>query len=303
MFVQGDFSPLFRPGLRRDFRDSYEDWQTEYTDFLRVDSTTEPEIRGTYYAGLNRLYERGDGEPIGYQDPKFGKIAVAVDKEFAGGFMVTRKTVEDDHYDKANQGAKWLAQASRKTYEVQSATLLDDAATGNVFKSWDNQPLLSTAHPLLRSSATVANTPASQVALSMTGISALLDLWTVMKDENGDPIREWPDTLVYGTNPGDINTVLAIMNSQLQPFTADNTDNVLKRRLPNLKPVVSHWKVSQKSYFLNSTKLNDAHFTIRRAVEFDDTYDFDTDVMKNKATTRFMIYVFDWRGWSGCTPT
>lgn len=303
MIVQGDFSPLFRAGLRRDFRDSYEDWDTEYTDFMNVDTTTEPEIRGTYIAGLSRLYERGDGEPIGYQDPVMGKIAVAVDKEFAGGFMITRRTVEDDKYDKANQGSKWLARAARLTYEYRAASMLDDAAIGATFKSWDNLPLLSTAHTLINSSSTVANTPASQVALSATGISALYDLWTVLKDENGDPIREWPDTLIIGTNPGDINTALAIWNSELQPFTADNTDNVIRRRMPKPKMVTSHFKSNAKSYFLVSSRLNDAHFTVRRAVEFDDTYDFDTDVAKYKATTRFMIYVFDWRGWSGCTPT
>jgi hypothetical protein len=306
MVVQGDFSPLFRAGLRRDFRDTYEDWDTEYTDYMRVSDTTEPEIRATYLTGLNRLFERGDGEPISYEDPVMGPIAVAVDKEFAGGFMITKRTVEDDKYGKANQGAKWLAHAARLTYEYRAAALLDDAATGATFKTWDGAAgtsLLNTAHPLLNSSLTVANTPASQVQLSAAGISALFDLWVVLKDENGDPIREWPDTLIIGTNPGDINTALAIWNSELQPFTADNTDNVIRRRMPKPKMVVSHFKSNTKSYFLISSRMNDAHFIIRRPVEFDDTFDFDTDVAKYKATTRFIVVVFDWRGWSGCTPS
>ncbi len=303
MIVQGDFSPLFRAGLRADFRDEYDEWETEYTDYMRVSDTTDPEIRASYLTGLNRLFERGDGEPIAYEDPVMGPIAVAVDKEFAGGFMITRRTVEDDKYGKANQGAKWLAHAARLTYEYRSAALLDDAATGNVFKSWDNLSLLNTAHTLLNSPLTVANTPASQVALSAAGISALFDLWTVLKDENGDPIRAWPDTLIIGTNPGDMNTALAIWNSELQPFTADNTDNVIRRRMPKPKMMTSHFKANQKSYFMNESKRNDAHFIIRRAVEFDDTFDFDTDVAKYKATTRFIVVVFDWRGWSGTVPT
>ena len=100
-----------------------------------------------------------------------------------------------------------------------------------------------------------------------------------------------------------MNTALAIWNSTLQPFTADNTDNVIRRRLPKPKLITSHYKSSQKSYFLISSRLNDAHFVVRRAVEFDDTFDFDTDVAKYKATTRFMVYIMDWRGWSGATPT
>lgn len=305
MVVQGNFAPLFRAGLRSDFRDSFQDWEPEYPDFLNVSSTTEPEMKATYMTGLNRLFERGDGEPVTYEDPVMGPIAVGVDKEFAGGFMITLRTVEDDKYGKANQGAKWLARAARLTFEYRAAALLDDAATGTFFRTWDGttgSPILNAAHTLLNSSSKVGNTPASQVALSMAGISALFDLWTTLKDENGDPIREWPDTLIYGTAPGDANTALAIWNSQLQPFTADHTDNVIRRRLPKPKMVVSHFKANPKSYFLNSSRLNDAHFVTRRAVTFGDTFDFDTDVAKYKATTRFMVVIFDWRGWSGCTP-
>jgi hypothetical protein len=303
MIVQGNFAPLFRVGLRADFRDSYDEFETEYTQYLNVSSTTEPEMRASYLTGLSRLFERGDGEPIRYEDPIMGPIAVGVDKEFASGFMITRRTVEDDKYGKANQGAKWLAHAARMTYEYKAAALLDDAFTGNFFRTWDNLPLISTAHTLLGSSATVANRPAADVALSVTGINAIFDLWTVMKDENGDPVRAWPDTLIIGNAPGDINTALAVWNSTLEPFTADNTDNVMRRRLPKPKMVISHFKANPKSYFFVDSKTNDAHFVVRRPVEFDDTFDFDTDVAKYKATTRFMVVVFDWRGWSGSNPT
>lgn len=304
MIVQGNFAPLFRPGLRADFRDSYQDFETEYTQYLNVTTTGEPEMRGTFITGLNRLFERGDGEPIVYEDPKMGNIQVGVDKEFAGGFMITRRTVEDDKYNKANQGAKWLARAARLTYEYQAARFLDDAFTGTYFKGMEDQlAIMHTAHTLLNSSLTVANRPSSDIQLSIAGLSALQDLWDVMKDENGDPIRVEPDTLIYGTAAGDKNTALAIWNSTLEPFTADNTDNVTRRRLGKPKLIQSHFKTNAKSYFLTSSALNDAHLAVRRAVEFDDTFDFDTDVAKYKATTRFMIVVFSWRGWSGSSPT
>ena len=305
MQVLGDFSPLFRPGLRRDFRDSYQDFEPEYTSFMNVSTTGEPEMRGTYIIGLNRLQERFDGEPITYDDPKLGNISVGVVKEFAGGFMLTRRTVEEDKYGKANQGAKWLARAARLTYEYRVGAFLDDLFTGTYFKSMqDNLALIHTAHVLQgNAGGTVANRPSTDVQLSVAGITAILDLWTVLKDENGDPIKASPDTLIYGTSPGDESTALAIWNSTLEPFTADNTDNVIRRRMGKPKIIQSHYKANPKSYFLVSSQLNDAHVAVRRPVEFDDTYDFDTDVMKNKSTTVFMIVAFDWRGWSGSSPT
>jgi len=303
MVVQGAFNQLFRPGLRRDFRDEWDQWEPEYTQFLKVENTTEPEHRATIMTGLNRLYERGDGEPIIYEDPKMGPQVVGVDKEFAGGFMITKRTVEDDKYGKANQGAKWLGRAGRLTMEYRAAALLDDAFTGNFFRTIDNLPLISTAHTLLNSGSTVANRPATDVALSVAGITSIFDLYQVMKDENGDPIRAFPDTLIVGNNAGDYNTALQIWNSNLEPFTSDNTDNVVRRRMPRPKIVVSHYKTNPKSYFLISSKLNDAWMLIRRAIQFDDTFDFDTDVAKYKATMRFLIWVIDWRGWAGASPT
>lgn len=303
MIVQGNFAPLFRAGLRKDFRDSYEQFDPEYPDFLRVSTTTEVEQRAIIMSGLNRLYERGDGEPVIYDDPKIGPMVVGVDKEFAAGFMISRRTVEDDKYNKANQSAKWLANAGRLTMEYRAAALLDDAFTGNFFRTIDNLPLIHTAHTLLNSGVVVANRPAADVALSAAGISSLLDLWTVMKDENGDPMRAAPDSLIIGTAPGDINTATAIWNSTLEPFTADNTDNVIRRRFPKTKIVVSHFKSNPKSYFLTSSRLNDAHMVIRRAIEFDDSFDFDTSAAKYMASTRFLVWVVDWRGWSGSNPT
>lgn len=303
MIVQGNFSPLFRAGLRRDFLDEYDQYEPEYSQFLKVESSDEPEQRATIMTGLSRLFERGDGEPVIYEDPKMGPIVVGVDKEFAAGFMITRRTVEDDKYNKANQSARWLGHAARMTMEYRSAALLDDAFTGTFFRTIDNMPLISTAHTLLNSSSTVANRPASDVALSVTGISSILDLAVTMKDENGDPVRAFPDTMIIGTAPGDINTATAIWNSQLEPFSADNTDNVIKRRMPKTRIIISHFKSNPKSYFLVNSRMNDAHLVIRRKLEFNDGFDFDTSVAKYMASTRFMVWVVSWRGWWGVNPT
>lgn len=303
MVTQGAFNPLLRSGLRRDFRDSWDEFETEYTDFLKVENSSDPEQRASIITGINRLYERGDGEPIIYEDPKMGPIVVGVDKEFAAGIMITKRTMEDDKYGKANQAAKWLGHAGRLTMEYRAAALLDDAFTGNFFRTIDNLPLISTAHTLLNSATTVANRPAADIALSVAGITSIFDLFQVMKDENGDPIRMFPDTLIIGNNAGDYNVALQIWNSTLEPFTADNTDNVIRRRMPKPKMVVSHYKTNPKSYFLMSSRYNDAHMVIRRPIQLDDTFDFDTDVSKFKATMRFLVWVVDWRGWAGANPT
>lgn len=310
MIFTGTMNLLFRPGLRKNFRDKWDEYSEEYTDFLRKGTTSLPEQSGAIITGMSRLYELGDGESITYEDPKIGPKFMAVDKEFGLGFIISRRAVEDDLYGVANQHAKWLAHSARLTYEYRAAALLDDAFTGTYFKGADNLPLLSTAHTLLGTSSTFSNKAATPVQLSVTGLTALIDLANHAVDQNGDPIIINPDTLVIGNNAGDQNRALQIWNSQYEPFTAENQENALKLRMnmkngkmPRKEPIVSHYKTDSKSYFLIDSKYNDAHLDVRRPVEFDDTQDFDTGALKYKATTRFVVWFGDPIGWYGANPT
>lgn len=304
MNTQGSLNLLFRAGMRKNFRDTWDEYEPEYPEFLKVDDTDEPEIRATIITSISRLLERGDGEAVVYDDIKQGPQVVGVDKEFAGGIMVTRRTVEDDKYNKSNQGAKHLAHAGRMTYEYRAASLLDDAFNGTFFRTIDNLPLISTAHTNFNAPTLNPNRPASDVSLSVTGITSLLDLAQRVTDHNGDPIRMSPDRLIVSNNAADVNTALAIWNSALEPFTPNNTDNVTRRRIPNPKIVISHYKLlTTRSYFLQDSRYQDAFLSVRRAMEFGDTFDFDTQAAKFQATTRFIVMVVDYRGWWGANPT
>lgn len=303
MLVQGAFNALFRPGLRADFRDNYEMYPPEYSQFLKTSSMSTPELRAVVIAGLNRLVEIGDGEPVTYDNPKISPVVMGVDREFALGFMLTRKTVEDDQYGKANQAAKWLGQATRMTEEYRSAALLDDAFTGNTFKGFDNLSLCNTAHTLLGSDSTTSNALSTPVGLSMTGITGLQNLAMRLVDENGNPMRSMPRKLIISNTAGELNKARQIFSSEKEPFTANNTDNALRMEFGQPEIVVSRFKSSQKSYFLVDDRLNDAHFVTRRAPTFSDDFDFNTDVALYKVSTRFLIWFVDWRGWFGSNPT
>jgi hypothetical protein len=309
MIFTGNMNLLFRPGLRKNFRDTWDEHNVEYSQFLVTGTTDSPETSAAIITGFSRFRELEDGETITYEDPVLGPKAIAVDKEFGLGFIISRRAIEDDMYGKANQHAKWLARSCRLTYEYRAASLLDDAFTGNIFRGLDQLPLLSTAHTLLNSTKTFANRPTVEVGLSVTGITSLLDLAQNAVDQNGDPIILNPDTLIIGNNAADQNRALQIWNSQLEPFTTENQENALRHRMkvknggmPSKTPILSHYKESKTSYFMIDSKYNDAHLDVRRPVEFSDTEDFDTGASKFKGTTRFKVYFFDPIGWFGANP-
>lgn len=303
MNVQGAFNLLFRPGLRKNFLDEWDMYENEYPQFLKETTTDLPEQSASIIAGLSRLFERGDGEALTYDSPKMGPKVMGIDKEFAGGFMLTKKTVEDDQYGKAAQLAKGLAHAAQMTKEYRSAAFLDDAFTGTNFKGIDALSLCNTAHTLLNSARTVSNALATPVGLSVAGITAMFDLFQNIKDENGDPIRMFPNKLVIGNSAGDYQRALQIFGSDKEPFTAENQDNAIKKRLGKPTIVISHFKSSTKPWFMIDDKYNDAQFVTRRPVEFDDEFDFNTDAALYKATTRFLIWFVSWRGWTGSNAT
>jgi len=299
--TQGAFNLLFRAGLRKDFRDSFQSFERQYTQYLKQGRIDGPEIEATIMTGLSRLFERDDGEPVTYEDPKLGPKVAAVDKEFAAGFIVTKKTVEDDKYNKASQAAKWLAHAARMTYEYRAVAVLDDAENGSTYLGIDGLALCHTAHTLINSGTTVANRPSNDVGFGITGIDALLDLAELVKDENGDPMPTHVDTVIY--NSGQISKAIQIFGTDKEPFTADNQDNAVKKRTAGIRHIIKRYATDTISYMLVDSKLNDAHFLVRRPVTFEDTFDFDTDAAKFKATTRILIWFVDWRGWFGQFPS
>lgn len=303
MQVQGDLNLLFRPGLRSDFRDKFNEHVTQYSQYLRVGSMDGPEQEATIIAGLRRLLEIGDGEPITYEDIVLGPKVIGVDKEFGLGFTLTRKTVEDDQYSKANQGAMWLAHATQMTYEYRSGALLDDAFAGATFKGIDNLPLCDVAHTAINDPAgtTWANEPTTPIGFSVAGINGLLNLLELTVDHNGDPIPIKPDTVIYNTSQ--ITKAMQIFGSKLEPFTSDNQDNAVAQRLSGVKQIVKRFVTGTTSYFLFDSQLNDAHFLLRRKADFKDETDFDTGAAKFKTTTRFLIWFVDPRGWTGANPS
>lgn len=303
MKAQGAYNLLFRPGLRADFRDSFEEYPPEYNQYLKTGTMDRPEIEAAVIAGPNRLKEVGDLEGTTFFDAKLSGKVAGVDKEFSGGYGVSQRAVEDDQYNKINQGAKWLGEAARLTYEYRSAALLDDAFTGSTFLGIDGLALCHTAHVLFNAplGTTMQNRPTLEVGFSLAGIDALLELHELHKNWNGDPVRSIPDTVIY--SPKYIGVAMQIFGSELEPFTAGNQINATRKRLANVKQVVARYKTSAESYFLNDSRKNDAQFLTRVALSLKDWIDEDTGAMLVKARVRFLVWFADFHSWTGSNPT
>lgn len=301
MLVRGAFNHLLRPGLRRDFRDEYDSHEEQYPAFLSVGSQDRAEVEATAIAGLPQMVQRGEVEPVTFMDPAMSDKLTFIDDEYALGFSISKRMMEDDLYSKANQNSKWLARSARLTQEYRAAALLDDAFSGSVFTGLEGEALCSTSHSLLNGTGTWSNQLAANTQLSVTGMQAMLDLADNLVDHNGDPIPSMPTRLII--NVADRWKAIQITQSEFEPFTSDNQINAIRKGTQSLDFRVNNYKTQGKDWFMIDPDLNDAHFLFRVRPEFDDDFDFRTKAALFTARQRINVYFFDQRGWFGSNAT
>lgn len=303
-----NFVILNRADVKLEFAKEYEAYPEEWKQFFNITNSKEYEQRATIFSTPARMYERGEGEPITYDTPTVGPLVTAIDKEFAAGFMATRRALEDDKTGRLMQAPKWLARAARLTMEYEGAKFLDDAFTGTYYKGIDNKPLIALDHVSVSGDYTssIPNKPTLAISPSVTAVNSILELFHNMKDENGDPIVMWPDTWVV-SDLGYERKLEQILKSEYEPFTAENQVNVLRDQMAKFgrKPKIAllHYTTNKKHWFAIDSRYNDARTVIKRAIELDDEVDFDTETHKWKGSMRMLFWFAFFRGWAGSNPT
>jgi len=244
------------------------------------------------------MVRRGEVEPITYVDPAIGPKVEWVDDEFALGFQVSRRMIEDDQFNKVRQSSRWLGRSARLTQEYAGASFLDDAFTGDIFRGLDGQPLISESKPFLTIPGYWGNKLPLGTELGVTGMQAAYELASSQRDPDGHPLVFVPRKLIIGIK--DEWAAIELTESEYEPYTSDNQVNALKRKTRGgFSYAISHYKNQNGDWFLMDPQMSDAHFLFRIRPEFDDTYDFDTKAAKYSARQRINVYFADSRGWIG----
>lgn len=295
MIVRGAFNAILRPGLRKDFRDSYQQFPEEYSRFLRTGTQDRAEVEAVAVSALGRMARKTEVGQITYLDPKESPKVTFVDDEFALGFQISKRTVEDDLYGKANQNSKWLGRAARLTQEYQSAALLDDAFTGSVYTGLFGEELIADDHVLLNGSGTWSNLVTGNPQFGVTGLQLAYELGEAQVDHEGNPMPIQLTRLVIDRT--DEMDAIKIVKGEFEPFTTDRNVNAVREKASNLTYVLSHFKTANGKWFFQDPNLIDMHFLFRIRPEFGDSMDQGgTLAAKFWARQRILVYFFDQRG-------
>jgi hypothetical protein len=302
MIVRGAWSHLLRPGLRRDFRDSYNSFPEEFGMYLKVGNLDRAEEERVAISGLGRMVQKDDIESITYVDPVMSDKYTYVDDEFALGFIISRRTMEDDQYGRTRQNAKWLGRAARLTQEYLGGALLDDAFAGATYTGLYDEALIATDHTLLNGVGTWSNRVAGNTALGITGYQAALELGEAQQDHQGDPMPMNPSRLLIDRT--DEMVAIQLTANANEPYTANRNVNAAmnKSRIKDYR--LLHYKTADGSWFLQDPGLIDMHFLFRIRPHFGDEMDGGgTLAAKYWGRQRILAYFFDQRGVIGSDGT
>lgn len=233
-----------------------------------------------------------------YDDPSKGFLKRWEHREYAKGFIVTRKMVDDNMFPEIMAQATSLGDSAFRNREKSAAATFNNAFSsvtdqttldtyGFPIGGPDNVALCSTAHPYSASDSTTQSNEGTE-PLTEDGLSATRQAHMALLDDRGDLLNVMPDTILIPPELED--AAIKAGASPLEPDTANNAVNPQQGRFRYL---VWHYLTDSNAWFsIDSAMMNsDLIWYERIPLEFGSEPDFDT------FQTKFRGYMRYSRGW------
>ena len=255
-------------------------------------------------AGWNQFESSGR---VNYDDRNKGYETTYTHKEFAKGFTVQRKLVDDNLLDTVFNDARQLGDSAFRFREKMAAALFINAFTdtgtdefGFAIAQADGVGILSAAHPNSPSDTGTTQSNEGTLALSAANIGSTRQLHMALNDDRGDLLSVMPDEIMVPPELED--TLREEIGSTLDPASANNTINPQSGRYSG---IVWHYLTDANSWFMMDSAMRgqDLLWFDRIPLEFGQEDDFDTLIAKFRAYSRSSRGARDWRWIYGQNPS
>lgn len=227
---------------------------------------------------------------IEYDDPDQGYKTTYTHVEFARGFKVERKLVDDDQYNIINRLPRGLAIGAMRKRENDAASVFNNAFSSSY--TGGDAIALCGAHPY---SPTNATTQANNgtTALSYDSIIATRKLMRSYVDDRGQLIPINPNTILV---PPELeNTAWEILNSMNKPGTGDNDANYV--RGTNLQLIVWDYLTNSNNWFMLDSGLAKTYLNWFDRVPLEFATDPTGDYTLEARFRGYMRYSYGWSDW------
>lgn len=247
---------------------------------------------------------------VPYDDVNQGFVKRWTHKEYAKGFVVTRKMIDDNLFPQILDQATSLGDSAFRHREKSAAATFANAFSavtnqttldsyGFPIGGPDNVALCSTAHPYNEADSTSQSNEGT-LALSKDNVGTTRQLHMALTDDRGDILGIMPDLVLLPPELED--TAIEIGMSQLDPDSANNTVNPQYGRFRYL---VWHYLEDANAWFMiDSARMRqDLIWYERIPLEYGAENDFDTFQAKFRAYMRYSRGWRDYRWIYGQNPS
>lgn len=249
---------------------------------LRIDSFSDPVV-------LNGT--------VDYETPDRDYEVTYTHVEYAKGFMVQRKLLDDMQYDDIFSQASNMGTAFARKQEKDAASVFNNAFSSS-YLGYDGKALCADDHPRSRTDTTAVDNKLA-LGLSSANLETAIVTMQAFKDDQGEEISIMPDTLIV---PRALRKIgMELTGSQLTPESANNADNVHK----DLNLVVWEFLTDSNAWFVADSTMAKRYLKWydRVKTEFAATEDFDTMLRKYRGYMRYSYGWSDFRWVIGSDPS
>ncbi len=288
VMISENFGSLLEPKLREVFFEQYNLIPSRIPQLFNVQSSTKA-VETDYGIGAFSEFKEFTGS-IDYDDLNALWEVTYTPKEFAKGFKVERKLIEDNQYRVAFGRAENLGQSAFRKREADAVSVFANAFTAGATAGYDAVALCSATHDYSPSIGTHQSNTGT-TALTRASIITTRNLMREWTDDRGNRIYINPDMLIVPIELED--TAYRAIQSAGVAGTGDNDENMLRGRFQ-----IFSWELltDANNWFLVDSQLmkRSLMWFDRVPLEFGQATEFDTMLAKYRA---YMRYSFGWSEW------
>ncbi len=233
---------------------------------------------------------------VQYDDRNKGYKTTYTHAEFAKGFVVQRKLIDDNRFDIITDDASALGDSAFRKREKSAASVFNNAFTSTTnadgFSTLlaDGVVLCSASHPRSADDATTQSN-AGTLALTADNVSTTRTAMMAFTDDKGDKMDVMPDEILV--SPDNEDQALKVFKSIQDPASANNTINP---QVGRFSVKVWHYLTDTNNWFMfDSVRRNNMLLWYERIpLEFGREEDFDTYQAKFRAYNRYSYGAKDW---------
>ncbi len=292
VITTGNHPKALWPGMRAFWGRQYSEHPVEWKQIFEDASSEKAYEEDAEVTGFGLATVKNQGAAVSYDSESQGPTKRYTHVTYGLGYIVTREELEDNLYEVVSKRRiKALAFSIRQTEEIIAANVLNRAFNSS-YTGGDGKEMCATDHPTLNGSQ--SNELATPADLSEGAIEDLCIQVMQTKNSRGLSVALMPRKLIV--HPSEAFNAERIVKSTLQSGTANNDLNAIKAMgvLPD-GIVVNHYLTNADDWWIKTNCPNGLMRFSRRAVEFRQDNDFDTDNAKAKSSLRFSVGWTDWR--------